>query len=105
MGPDAAGLAQFEQVFSSVISVIVGLGFMVLVVVLVFAGFKYLISGGEPKAIQAAHQTATWALLGIIFMAVAWIILQLIENFTGVKVTVFDIKTLCGGAGLPWCKP
>lgn len=105
MGPDPAGLDQFEQVFSSVISVIVGLGFMVLVVVLVFAGFKYLISGGEPKAIQAAHQTATWALLGIIFMAVAWIILQLIENFTGVKVTVFDIKTLCNLGGTDWCKP
>ena len=100
-----AGLDQIEQVFSSVVSVIVGLGFMVLVVMLVMAGFKYLMSGGEPKAIQAAHQTATWALLGMLFMAIAWLILQLIENFTGVKVSVFDIKTLCTVGGTDWCKP
>ena len=100
-----AGLDQIEQVFSNVISVMVGLGFIAMLMLLVFAGFKYLTSGGEPKAIQAAHQTATWALLGVIFMAVAWLILQLIENFTGVKVTVFDIKALCGGAGFPWCQP
>lgn len=105
MGPDPAGLDQIEQVFSSVISVAVGLGFIALLTLLISAGFKYLISGGEPKAIQAAHQTVTWALLGVVFMAVAWLILQLIETFTGVKVTVFDIRALCNLGGTDWCKP
>lgn len=94
MGPDPAGLDQIEQVFSSVISVIVGLGFIALLVMIVFAGFKYLMSGGDPKAIAAAHQTVTWALLGIIFMAFAWLMLQLIKAFTGIDVTIFNIKTL-----------
>lgn len=94
MGPDAAGLDQIEQVFTNLISVITGLGFVALLVLLVLAGFKYLTSGGEQKALQSAHQTVTWALLGILFMAIAWLILQLIENFTGIKVTVFNIKTL-----------
>ncbi len=88
-GPPAAGLNQIEQVFSSVISVMVGLGFIALLVMLIFAGFKYLMSGGEPKAVAAAHQTVTWAILGIIFMAFAWLILQLIKVFTGVDVTTF----------------
>ncbi len=88
-GPDAAGLGQIEQIFSSVISVTVGLGFIALLVMLIFAGFKYLMSGGEPKAVAAAHQTVTWAILGIIFMAFAWLILQLIKAFTGVDVTTF----------------
>lgn len=93
-GPDPAGLDQIEQVFSSIISVIVGLGFMVLLVMLVWAGIKYLTSEGEPKAIQSAHQTVTWALLGIVFMALAWLILQLIKVFTGIDVTIFNIKVL-----------
>ncbi|MBI3103500.1 hypothetical protein HYZ05_01010 [Candidatus Daviesbacteria bacterium] len=95
MGPPPAGLEQIEQVFSSVVSVIVGLGFIVLLVMLIWAGFKYLMSGGEPKAVSAAHQTVTWALLGMVFMALAWLILQLIKAFTGIDVTFFDIKTLC----------
>lgn len=94
MSPDPAGLDQIEQVFTNVISVVVGLGFVTLLVMLVWAGFKYLTSGGEPKAIQSAHQTVTWALLGVVFMAIAWIVLQLIHAFTGIDVTIFNIKVL-----------
>lgn len=103
LGPDAAGLKEIEAVFTNVISVVVGLGFIALLVMLVTAGIKYITSGGEPKAIQAAHQTATWAVLGILFMAIAWLALLLIESFTGVKVTFFDIRQLCNVGGKPWC--
>ena len=94
MGPPPAGLDQIEDLFKSIISVIVGLGFIVMLVLIVWAGIKYLTSGGEPKAVQSAHQTVTWALLGIIFMAIAWLVLQLIKVFTGIHVTIFNIKTL-----------
>lgn len=96
-GPSPAGLQQIEQVFTNVISVVVGLGFVALLVLLIWAGFRYLTSGGEPKIIQETHQTVTWALLGIIFLALAWLILQLIGVFTELPVTFFDIRQLCDG--------
>ena len=89
-----AGLQQIEELFTRIISIIVGLGFVALLVMLVWAGFKYLMSGGEQKAVSQAHQIVTWALLGIVFMAVAWLVLQLIENFTGLRVTQFNIRIL-----------
>lgn len=95
MGPDPAGLNEIENIFSSLISVIVSLGFIVMLVFIVMAGFKYLTSGGEPKALQAAHHALVWAILGIVFMAIAWLVLQLISSFTGINVTVFDARTLC----------
>lgn len=98
---DAAGLQQIEDVFKNVVSAVVGLGFIAMLVLLVSAGIKYLTSGGEPKAIQAAHLTVTWALLGVLFLAIAWIILQLIHTFTGIDVTIFNIKALCDGT--KWC--
>lgn len=105
-GDCPAGLTELESIFGNIISVIVGLGFIALLVLIVMAGFKYLTSGGEPKAIQSAHHTLIWALLGILFMAIAWLVLQLIFNFTGINVTVFDIKTLCGDkTTLPFCQP
>ncbi|OGE28327.1 hypothetical protein A2867_04935 [Candidatus Daviesbacteria bacterium RIFCSPHIGHO2_01_FULL_40_11] len=105
MGPEPAGLTELENLFGNIISVIVGLGFIAMLVLIVMAGFKYLTSGGEPKAIQSAHHTLIWALLGILFMAIAWLVLQLVSNFTGIDVTVFDIKTLCKDAtgGLSFC--
>lgn len=104
-GPCPAGLGEFEKVVANVMSVIVGLGFVAMLVMLIMAGIKYLTSAGEPKAVAAAHNTVTWALLGILFMAIAWLLLQLIHVFTGIDVTIFDIKVLCGGAGLPFCAP
>lgn len=92
LGPEPAGPADLEAAFSQIISVSVGLAFVALVFALVWGGIKYLISGGEAKAVQQARQTITWAILGIIFLIVAWLVLLLIEAFTGVKVTVFCIN-------------
>lgn len=94
MNPPPAGLQQIEDLFKNLISVIVGIGFIALLVMLVWAGFKYLTSGGDQKNIQAAHQVVTWAFLGIFLMALAWLILQLIKNFTGIDVTIFNTKVL-----------
>ncbi len=106
-GPCPAGLNELENMVGNVISLVAGLGFIVMLVLLVMAGIKYLTSGGEPKAVQAAHLTLTWALLGVVFLAIAWLLLQLIAGFTGIDVTVFDIKKLCGDItkGFDFCKP
>ncbi len=98
-GGGPAGISQIEYMFARVVCVTVPLGYIALLVVLVIAGFKYLTSGGEPKAVQAAHQTVTWGLLGILFLAIAWLILLLIQNFTGVEVTKFSVSSLPGVQG------
>ncbi len=109
MGPDPAGLTEIEGVVEKVISVVVGLGFIALLVLVLWSGVKFITSGGEPKALQAARQIFTWAVLGIVFMAFAWLILLLIQNFTGIEVTTFNIKTLCGDPKapipFPFCQP
>lgn len=96
MGPLPAGLTQFEELFKRFIQLSVGLSFVILVVVLVWAGIRYLTSGGEAKALQAATQTITWGLLGILFLIIAWLILQLIAAFTGrPDLLQFNLKVLC----------
>lgn len=86
---EPAGVSQLQNLFERIIQLVVGGAFIVLVVVLIMAGIKFLTSGGEPKAIQSASMTVTWALLGILFLGLAWLILRLIEAFTGVPVTKF----------------
>ncbi len=96
--PDCpAGLDQFEQVVGNIVSAIVGLGFVAMLFLLIRAGIRYLTSGGDPKTIASAHQAITWALLGILFMAIAWIILLLVEKLTGIDVTNFNLNVLPKG--------
>ncbi len=99
MSPGPAGIPQLEYLFSRIICIIVPLGFTALLVILVWAGIKYLTSAGEPKAVQSAHQTVTWGLLGVVFLAIAWLILQLIQNFTGIEVAKFTLSSLPGVEG------
>lgn len=95
MGPDPAGLIQLEILFKQIINIFVGLSFIALVIMLFWAGVRFLTSGGEPNAVKAASQTVTWALLGMLFLVIAWLILQLIKTFTGIDITFFDVTRLC----------
>lgn len=96
LGDQPAGLTAIEELFGRIINLFVGLAFIALLVVLIWTGIRYLTSGGEPKALQAASQSLTWALLGMLFLVIAWLVLQLIAAFTGIEaLKVFNIRTLC----------
>lgn len=96
LGNQPAGLTAIEELFGRITNLFVGLAFIALLAVLVWTGIRYLTSGGEPKALQSASQSLTWAFLGMLFLVIAWLVLQLIAAFTGIDaLKVFDIKTLC----------
>lgn len=80
-----------EVVFSNILTVSISLAILALFVMLLVGGFKYLTSSGDQKATASAQQTMTSALIGIVLLALAFIIFKLIEQFTGVNVTKFEI--------------
>lgn len=89
--PGPAGVTQLTELITRIINLSVEAAFTVLLIMLVYAGIKFITSGGDPKAISAAGTTITWAILGILFLAIAWLLLRLIESFTGIPVTKFCI--------------
>ena len=91
-GLPPAGLPEIQNLFTRIIALSVPLAFMAVTVVLAVAGFKYMTSGGDSKELTAAHNIVTWALLGVIFLALSWLVLLLIQAFTGVKVTEFNLS-------------
>ncbi len=97
LGGEPAGVLQLQQLILRAINLSVGIGFMAVTVVLLYAGVKFITSNGDPKNLLAARQAIIWALLGIVAMALAWIVLRLVQAFTGVDVTHFCL----GFAGSP----
>ncbi len=78
-----------------IINISVAGAFIAVVVVLVWAGIKFITSGGDSKSLDQARTTITWGLLGILFLAIAWLVLQLIAIFTGIEaLKSFDINIL-----------
>src|SRR3989338_6329283 len=92
-GVDIPTIQCLEIVFSNILFVAVGLAVLALFVMFLIGGFKYLTSGGYPKATTAAQQTLTYAIMGLGLMSIAFLIFKIIESFTGVNVTTFSIPT------------
>jgi hypothetical protein len=89
---DVATIKGFEAIFNNVVSISLGLGGIVLFVLLLSGGFKYITAGGDPKAIEGAKKTITYAIAGIVLLALAFLIIRLIEQITGAPVTQFVIS-------------
>ena len=60
---------------------------------IIWAGIRIINSGADPKAYASAMATMQYAIIGIILLSGAWLILVLIERFTGAPVTQFGIPT------------
>lgn len=88
-----ATIQGFECLYQNILQVIVGLAGMVFFAMFLVGGFKYLTSGGDPKKAAAATSTLTSAIIGIAGVIIAWFVLLLIKNFTGIDVTQFSIPS------------
>ncbi|OGM05443.1 hypothetical protein A2125_01255 [Candidatus Woesebacteria bacterium GWB1_43_5] len=91
-GQTPAQLKDIEVVFSNIVGAAIALAGIVLFIMLVIGGFKYLTAGGEPPKIESARKTLTYAILGIVFIALSFLFLRFIGVFTGVQdITIFKI--------------
>lgn len=88
---DVAELQDLEGIFANIISYALRAAGLVSFIMIISGGFRYLTSAGDPKAAAAARSTLTWGIAGIAIIIGAWFILRLIEYFTGIDVTIFEI--------------
>lgn len=88
---DAAKLSDLESYFERVVGVALEFAGIVFFIMIIVGGFNYLTSGGNPQQAESAKKTLTYAVSGIILLALSFLILKLIYQFTGVDVTQFKI--------------
>lgn len=85
---DSRGIATLQCVpivFNNIILWALILSGVVALFFIVFAGFKYINSGGDPKQVGAAQQTLTWAIVGLILIFLSFFIINFIAELTGVE--------------------
>ena len=88
---DVATIQGFECLFYNVLQVVVTLAGLAFLFMFISGGYKYLFSGSEPKAVAAASSAITSAFIGLIGVIASWLIIKLIQDFTGINVTIFRI--------------
>ena len=92
--PGGGAEAQFGKLTTLTAPAIIqgAIGLVMLVVALVFffmlvlGGLKWVMSGGDQKAVESARSQITNALIGLAIVFAAWAIMQLISIVFGVNI-------------------
>jgi len=90
---DIPTIQGLECIFYNILQVIITIAGLAFLFMFISGGFKYLFSGSEQKAVASASSTLTNAFIGLIGVIASWLILKLIQDFTGINVTIFKIPS------------
>jgi Ca2+/Na+ antiporter len=82
-GQNGEGLFLFLSNIFKLAGVIAGI---VLIIRLITAGYSYLSAQGDPKKFQAAGDTITQSILGLVIVAAAFVIAGLVGRLTGIDI-------------------
>ena len=88
---DVYRIQDLEGIIAKILGLVMPIVGVLLLVTLIAGGFQYITSGGEVEQAQKAKKTLTYAFFGLIVVLGAWLIIRLLEEFTGLNLTTFTI--------------
>lgn len=84
IGKDVATLSCIPAVFQNIINGALFFSGVVALFFIIFSGIKLMLSQGDPKQIEGARHTLTYALLGLILILLSFTIINLISYVTNI---------------------
>jgi len=82
------------NVVRGIIQFILVAAFVAAFVFLLIGGIRWILAGGDEKAVAGARGTITAALIGLVIVLVAYAIIRLVEIF-------FNVNIITGGITIP----
>lgn len=80
-------------VIRAIIRFILLAAFVIAFVMLLIGGIRWIMAGGDEKAVEKARGTITAALIGLVVVLISYALIVLVEKFFGVPI-ITDIKGL-----------
>jgi hypothetical protein len=84
-GTDVPTIQCVVPLFSNIVKAVLQIAGVILFIMFVIAGFNFLLSGGDPKRLQQARSTLTYAIMGLVVIVLSYLFIQLISTITGVQ--------------------
>ena len=76
------GVSSFNKLLTEIINVISVVVGIIAVIMIIFAGFRYITSGGASDKVGNAKNTILYALIGLVIVALAQLIVKFVLNKT-----------------------
>ncbi len=84
---DAANADSVGGIMDSVIAIAIPLAAVSVVLLLVFAAYKLMTSGGNPDKLKEGKEVITNAVIGFLFVLMSVAILLLLSNLFGIDIS------------------
>ncbi|MBP8591029.1 hypothetical protein KBI33_00985 [Candidatus Shapirobacteria bacterium] len=91
---DVPTIYGLEGVVTNILNIIISVVGAILLFTLIMGGFRYITSGGDKEQTAKAKKTLTYGIIGLLVVMGAWLIIRLIEEFTGLNLHIFQIPKI-----------
>lgn len=78
-------LKGLEDVFTNVLQAAIPLAGIVAFIILLLAGVNLIMAGSDPKKAESAKNMATYAILGLVALALSYLFLVIVARFIGIN--------------------
>ncbi len=78
--------ADITTIITGIIRFILITAFVIAFIMLLVGGIRWIIAGGDEKAVEKARNTITAALIGLVVVLVAFALIKLVETFFGISI-------------------
>ena len=92
--PGTSPVATLEKIISSIIGVLTIVAVIFFAIQIIFAGYEFMTTEGDPKKMDSARKRLTDGVLGLFIVVVALGFASLIGRLTGMGSNVLDLQSL-----------
>ncbi len=74
------------SIISTFIDILLIVGFVLGIVWILFAGYRFITAGGDEKAVSSAWSSIYWGLLGLAIVVGSFAIIKMVEIFFNINI-------------------
>ncbi len=89
-----ATIGSLEDLFRNFVKTVISLSAVALFLMFIVGGFSFMFSSGDQKKLDQARGTLTNAVIGLVVIVCAYLIIRVIETFTGTDGILTTFKIL-----------
>ncbi len=78
--PLAGTITDIPSLITTILTVLITISVPIIVIAIVYAGFTYVTSQGNPEKIKTATRTLTYAVIGAVLILGAFVITDIIKD-------------------------
>lgn len=93
--PELTRNPKIIPIIQAIIKFILIVAFVIAFIMLIVGGIRWILAGGDEKAVAGARNTITAALIGLVIVLVSFALIRIVEVFFGVTIISGTVTIPC----------